>query len=190
MHHCSKHHHSENESREDGETDSESKDCEHLKVSEEQPETTSKCGYTSTEDTDSHFSVSLSHFVISCLTCWMHVISTQMENIINSKTDKHHKRDWLRDTELLTVPDHEGHDAQNNDCHVENWDKGGDWISGNNHQYNEWETHSHSNTLESTLKESLLEWNLIPTNRTLKSPFHFWAICFGIFIQLCDPILP
>jgi len=69
MHHCSKHYHSENESREDSETDGESKDCERLEVSEQQPEATSKCGNTSTEDTDSHFSVSLSHFVISCLTC-------------------------------------------------------------------------------------------------------------------------
>jgi hypothetical protein len=31
---------------------------------------------------------------------------------------------------------------------------------------------------------------LIPTSHTLNSPFHFWAICLGIFIQLCDPILP
>lgn len=46
-----------------------------------------------------------------------------MEDVVYWEADEHHNCDGLVWAELLTIPVHEGDDAQDDHGHAENWDE-------------------------------------------------------------------
>ena len=65
VHHSAKGSHGEEESHDDSHYNDESKCSEHNDLCKEQPDSTTNSGDTTTQDTNAHFSVGLSHLVLS-----------------------------------------------------------------------------------------------------------------------------
>lgn len=106
----------------------------------------------------------------------MHVICSQMEDVVDCESNQHDNSDGLVGAELLTVPVHESDDAENDDCYAEDWYDTCDKVAGNKHQDEERETDRGYNTLESTFDESFLWWNVDPCATGLLHAFH---LCWG-----------
>lgn len=83
MHDCSEQGHREQECHEDRQSNDESKCLKENKVSEIEEESAHESSDAATQNTNSHLSVSLSHFECPCWLRRVHVISTQMEHIID-----------------------------------------------------------------------------------------------------------
>ena len=132
---------------------------------------------------------------MSCFTCWVHVISTQVKDIINGKSNEHDNSEWLGSSELLAIPYHHSHDGDNDDCNIEDRNDRSDWVSCNKHKHDEWETHSNSDTLESSWKKSFFYWDSSPSNICLHSSLQILTVVITfligqISIQFLNPNLP
>ena len=132
---------------------------------------------------------------MSGFSCWVHEVSTQMKNVIHSKSNEHDNCNGLIWSKLLTIPYHECHNGNNDDCYVEDGDQRSDYVSCNNHKNHKWEAHGDSDSLESSWKKSFFMYNIRPSFLWLYSSFQFWAVVFmvlvsEILVQFLDPCLP
>lgn len=121
MHERSKGEHSNDEGCANGTCNHEPKGLEESKITKEQAEATPECGDATAENTYSHFSVGLSHFVVSPDMGWMHVVCRKMHNIIDWEPNQNNQRNGLGCAKLQISHVHEGHDADNYYRYAENW---------------------------------------------------------------------
>lgn len=75
-------------------------DLEEFEVTEEQAEPTTKCSEASTENTYTHFSVSLSHFIVSPDLGRMHVICRQVDDVVYGEPDQDDEGDGFSGSKL------------------------------------------------------------------------------------------
>lgn len=160
---------------------------EEKEVSKEQDCSTEEGSGAPTCNTETHFSVALLHLLEPCSTKWMHVVCSQMEDIVDGKSDEHDHSDGLVWAELLAIPVHKGDDTEDDDCHAEDGGKTGNEVASNHHQNNEWEADGGNNTLECPSNKCFLWWNVDPSITCLEDVLH---TCWSQFLLLVNEALP
>lgn len=92
-------------------------------IPKEQATSTTEGSDATTENTHTHFSVSLPHFIKPPDLGWVHVISGQVDDVINWEADEHDDRDGFSGTKLLAIQMENSHNAHDYNRHT---------IDGNN----------------------------------------------------------
>lgn len=120
MAHCTKSDHGNDERDANCTCNDKTKNLEEFEVTEEQAETTSKCSKASTENTYTHFSVGLTHFVVSPDLSRMHVICRQVHDVVYGEPNQNDEGNGFGCSKLQTLHVHDGHNTENNDRYAPN----------------------------------------------------------------------
>jgi len=87
---------------------------------------------------------------------WVHVVLSQVNNIIHGQTNRYNNTNWFWNTEFITLEDHDAKHAHYDDGNTNDREEGNYDVSGDEEQNEEWECHGNYYTLFSRITESLL----------------------------------